>query len=174
MYEGGFANSSGAVKLALEHLGIAPPAVLYYPGSATDVSLIGVEGLHVIHADSALNKEMLNGFEKLGAEAHAVDVHEWQPEQQVDTVAFINPTGIDETRVLERTDLREGGAVLWAAWSGRPEALRNLNGLGLVGVLNATEAGDYALDTGDLEAYFVGQKVASFYVFEKDNHGTNS
>ena len=154
MYEGGFANSSGVVKLALEHFGIAPPAVLYYPGSATDVSLVGIKDLHVIHADNVLDEQMLGGFGLLGAEAHEVDVHDWRPDLSVDAVAFINPTSIDEEQVLEHTDLREGGLVLWAFWSGRPTALQDAEALSLVGVINYDEDGSFFIDTDDLSDYF--------------------
>src|SRR5665213_1727310 len=154
MYEGGFANSGGVVKLALEHFGIAPPAVLYYPGSATDVSLVGIEGLRVIHADNVLDEQMLGGFALLGAEAHAVDVHTWQPDQPVDAVAFINPTGIDEERVLEHTDLKESGLVIWAFWSGQPTVLQESEALSLVGVINYDEDGSFFIDTDDLSDYF--------------------
>ena len=154
MYEGGFQNSSEVIKLAFEHFGITPPATVYYPGSSRDISLIGIRGVDTIHADATLDEQQIGSFALLGAEAHAVDVHEWRPNQPLDAVVFINPAGIDESRVLAASDLVDGGLVLWASWSGRPLLLKDAASLELVGVVNCDEDGALSIDQEDLDAYF--------------------
>jgi hypothetical protein len=168
MYEGGFANSSNAIKVALEHFGVTPPSTLYYPGSSTDISLVGIEGLRVIHADNSLDEHMIGGFALLGAEIHAVDVHVWKPDEPVDVIAFINPSEIDVPTVIKRVNLRSDGLILWAFWGGPPTRLLNSEELDLVAVLNYDEETDkYVINVDSLDEYKTGEKYGSFYAFNQ-------
>lgn len=155
MYEGGFEYTKEAVQLAIAHFGSQPSLTLYYPGSSSDVSLAGIEGMHTIHADSELDQEAIDGFGQLGAEAHKVDVHKWKPDKDIDVVAFINPTGIDETKVLEKVHLRKGGLAIWASWSGLPMSLKDSEDVRLVAVITPNKAVKQQIDIQDLQDYFL-------------------
>lgn len=162
MYEGGFNHSADVIKLCIGYFGIESPAILYYPGSSTDVSFIGIDGVQTIHADLELSEIVMRGFESLGAEAHRVDVHDWQPGRQIDIVTFINPSGIDVASVLDNVQLSDRGLVIWASWGGFPPmSMTDYPAIEHVGVISVDEAGTVELDTQGLEDYFSPKDFAS-------------
>ena len=154
--------------MAIGRFGLEPPVTLYYPGSSTDASLTGIEGVHVIHVDQLLDSEAINGFRALGATAIKADVHSWTPPKPVEVVAFVNPTGIDAPRVLDNTSLKAGGLVLWAS-TGLPHSLQEHPDVALKAVVEADEAGRLSVDTEDLDDYFNPKQFDDLTADEAEN-----
>jgi len=100
LYEGSFAHSREALTLARELAALERPISLYYPGSSSDGSFTRLPDVHAIHVDSALDDTAIRDFEVLGAEAYRADAYTWSPAGPIDVVTLINPSGIDEDRVL--------------------------------------------------------------------------
>jgi hypothetical protein len=157
MYKGGFRDTDKVVSLAIEQFGLEPPITLYYPGSSTDISLTGIEGVDGIHVDQLLNDEAIDGFRALGATAVKEDVHYWSPPKPVEVVAFINPSGIDIHKVLDQTKLAAGGLVLWAS-TRLPHALQEYSGITLKAVIKTDEKDALFVDTQGLDDYFVSKR----------------
>ena len=154
LYEGSFAHSREALTLARELAALERPISLYYPGSSSDGSFTRLPDVHAIHVDSALDDTAIRDFEVLGAEAYRADAYTWSPAEPIDVVTLINPSGIDEDRVLGMSQLRDDGIVLWASWSGVPSRLVERKDMRLIGVISDPGEGDLTVDTEKLGDYF--------------------
>jgi len=130
------------------------PISLYYPGSSSDGSFTRLPDVRAIHVDSALDDTAIRDFEVLGAEAYRADAYTWSPAEPIDVVTLINPSGIDEDRVLGMSRLRDDGIVLWASWSGVPSRLVERKDMRLIGVISDPGEGDLTVDTENLGDYF--------------------
>lgn len=151
MYRGGYLDSDKVVKQVLELFHHTENVTLYYPGSSSDISLTGIDGVRTIHADHTLTEEEIEAFASLESDAYSVDVHKWSPPREVDVVTFINASGIDPLKVLELTQVRAGGLVVWAAWWGESDELQNSDSLKLIARAAYTEDEEYLIYTGNLD-----------------------